>query len=214
MKGLTTRTKRLFLSLFLGMSLLATTSCGSGSSNIQIPGVQTPEITMLGDTLLISMVLENLQLEGGLRYNVPKYPNSYIEISPDFQSSGTLIAISVSVEDVFGTGAQSLDPQTLPGGRALPGVASGRLPAVAFTIESLENMSFYVGPKFFGVFVPVEFGAPANSIITGRFKSGKINAGTLSAVGPDTNGDNSGVLLLIDLQSKAAEYFVKKAKID
>ena len=47
------------------------------------------------------MVVEGIQLDGGLRYNIPKYPNSYLEISPDLQSVGTLMAISVSLDDIF-----------------------------------------------------------------------------------------------------------------
>ena len=144
------RTKALLLSAALTAGILST-SCGDGTSasNIQVPGVNNMSVTLVQDNVLISMVFEGLQIQGGLRYNIPKYPNSYLEISPDLMSSGTLMAISVSLKDVFDTSLQQLDPATLPGGRSLPGVAGGRLPAVAFSIEKFKNMGFYLGPKVF-----------------------------------------------------------------
>src|SRR4051812_14641585 len=76
-------------------------SCGNNStSNIQIAGVQGPHVSLLQDNILISMVFENVQLDGGLRYNIPKYKYSYMEISPDLQSSGTLMSISISLKDI------------------------------------------------------------------------------------------------------------------
>lgn len=208
----TTRTSILAL-LLLGLSFLST-SCGDGSSsaNLQIPGVVGPKVTLQEDNVLISIVLQNVELQGGLRYNIPKYENSYIEISPDLQSSGTLMSVYVSLKDVFNDDLGLLDPQSLPGGRPLPGVASGKLPAVAFTIQKLKNMSFYLGPKLFGVFVPVNLDIGTNNIITARFYSGKIRAGNLSLVGKDTNGENSGFLLLLDMSSSTKKKLKKIMK--
>jgi hypothetical protein len=95
--------------------------------------------------MMISMVFENVQLDGGLRYNIPKYKYSFLEISPDLESNGTLMQVSVSLKDIVDGGLDQLDPQKLPGGRNLPGVASGSLPAVAFSIEKFHNMSLYLG---------------------------------------------------------------------
>lgn len=201
MKNLFLKSKSLFLSLVVGSTLLLT-SCGGGSqggSNLQIPGVDGPKIALVQDTVLITAVFQNLQLDGGLRYNIPKYPKSYLEISPDLQSSGTLLAINLSLDDVLDGRLQTLDPQTLPGGRALPGVAGGRLPAVAFTIEKFRNMSFYVGPKLFGVFIPINDPGIGSSIITARYYVGDNRMGNLSLVGSDVNGENAGILLMLDM---------------
>jgi outer membrane receptor protein involved in Fe transport len=143
MINLISKTKTLVLSAAITAGIFST-SCGNGtsSSNIQVPGIQNMSVTLVQDNVLISMVFENLQLDGGLRYNIPKYPNSYLEISPDLQSAGTLMAINVSLKDVFDTNLQLLDPATLPGGRSLPGVAGGRLPAVAFSIEKFKTWDF------------------------------------------------------------------------
>ena len=206
-------TKALVLSVALTAGVL-TTSCGDGtsSSNIQVPGVNNMSVTLVQDNVLISMVFQNLQLDGGLRYNIPKYPNSYLEISPDLQSAGTLMAISVSLKDVFNTSLQTLDPATLPGGRSLPGVAGGRLPAVAFSIEKFKNMSFYLGPKLFGVFIPVKSLGIGNSIITARYYTGSNRIGNISLVGEDANGENAGILLMLDMSSSVQSQLKSVAK--
>jgi hypothetical protein len=181
--------------LTLGFS----TSCGkNSSSNIQIPGVKGPTVTLMQDNILISMVFDNVVADGGLRYNIPKYNYSYIEISPDVQSSGTLMAVSVSLKDVLGGNLGNLDPQKLPGGRNLPGVASGALPAVAFSIPKFHNISLYVGPSIFGIFVPAQVGADG-AIASFRYYISQKAAGTISLVGNDANGQNAGFLLMLNM---------------
>jgi len=196
------KTRSLAVSLFLAIGLL-TTSCGSGTStkNISIPGVSSSSITLNNDAVLISLVFSSITLDGGLRYTIPKFPNSYIEISPDLQSAGTLMAISIGIADALNTQLLTLDPQTLPGGRALPGVTSGRLPSVAFTIEKFHGMTFYIGSKLFGVFVPVDMNIGTNTIITARYYVSSSRVGNISLVGPDAKGENSGLLLLLDMSA-------------
>lgn len=209
-----TRVKTLTISLMFAGFALFSTSCGDGGSakNIQIPGVIGPKVTLLQDNVLISMVFENIKIDGGLRYNIPKYQNSYLEISPDLQSEGTLMAVSVSLQDVFNGGLDQLDPQALPGGRPLPGVVDGRLPAVAFTIEKFKNMSFYLGNSVFGIFVPLNKLDIGGSIVTARFYTGKTRTGNISLVGSDSNGENGGFLLMLDMGSKTKKRLKKIAK--
>jgi hypothetical protein len=210
--NLTQKSKTMFLALALSVTGAITTGCGGDTgANLKIPGVDGPKVSLLEDNVLITMVFENLQLEGGLRYNIPKYENSYMELSPDLQSNGTLLAFSVSLQDVFNGDLQLLDPQSLPGGRPLPGVASGRLPAVAFSIAKFHNISFYLGPKFFGLFVPVNMNIDG-AIVTARFYAGSSRAGNLSLVGKDANGANSGFLLLLDLAGTTEKQLRKIAK--
>ena len=206
-------TKAIVLSVALSAGILST-SCGDGTSasNIQVPGVNNMSVTLVQDNVLISMVMEGIQLNGGLRYNIPKYPNSYLEISPDLASSGTLMAISVSLKDVFDTSLQQLNPATLPGGRSLPGVAGGRLPAVAFSIEKFKNMGFYLGPKVFGVFIPLKSLGIGSSIITARYYTGSNRIGNISLVGEDANGENAGILLMLDMSSSTQSQLKSVAK--
>lgn len=197
-----TKWKSTLLTTATILSLGFATSCGKNdSSNIDIAGVKGPTVSLLQDNLIISAVFENVQLDGGLRYNIPKYKYSYLEISPDVESSGTLMSISVSLKDIFDGGLEQLDPQKLPGGRNLPGVAGGSLPAVAFSIEKFKNMSFYLGKDVFGVFLPVNVGVDG-AIASFRYYVGEKRAGTISIVGNDTNGTNSGVLLMLDMKGQ------------
>jgi hypothetical protein len=206
------KTRNLLVSTMILVSAAFGTSCGEGRTSLAIPGVDGPNLELQQDNILISMTFENIQLDGGLRYSIPKYNNSYIEIGPDLQSAGTLMSISVSLQDVFNGDLQLLPPQSLPGGRNLPGVSSGRLPAVAFTIPKWKNMAFYLGPKFFGVFVPVNLDIGQDNIITARYYSGSSRAGNISLVGKDKDGENSGFVLLLDLNSTVKRNLKKVAK--
>ncbi|MCR9205196.1 MAG: hypothetical protein NXH75_11495 [Halobacteriovoraceae bacterium] len=205
------RSKNLLITALIVLSAAFGTSCGEGQSQLQIPGVKGPNLTLQQDQMLITMSFDNIQLDGGLRYNIPNYNNSYIAIEPDLQSTGTLMSINVSLQDVFNGDLQLLPPQSLPGGRNLPGVSTGRLPAVAFSIPKWKNMAFYLGPKFFGVFVPVKLDIGTNNIVTARYYSGKVRAGNISLVGPDANGENSGFVLLLDLSSSVKKRLKKIA---
>lgn len=203
-KNLTHRTPKSLLVTFLLALSLFTTACGDGEDgrNIDIAGVDGPTVTLQEDNVLISMVFENMHLQGGLRYNIPKYEKSYMEVSPDAQSDGTLVSFSIALDDVFDSDLQRLDPQALPGGRSIPGVASGRLPAVAFTVEEFHNISVYLGDKLFGLFMPKDSLDIGQSIVTARFYSSGDKVGNISLVGSDINGENSGIFLLLDLDRK------------
>ena len=109
------------------------------------------------------------------------------------------MAVSISLDDVFNGDLQRLDPQALPGGRPLPGVPSGSLPAIAFSIEKFYGMGFYIGKSVFGLFVPIKGLGIGNSVVTARFYSSGSRVGNISLVGEDTNGENSGILLMLDL---------------
>lgn len=196
------KSRNLIVLLTLLSLSIVTTSCGGGTGtdgrNIDIPGVDGPHVVLGNSEVLITMVFENVQLDGGLRYSIPKYPNSYVEISPDLQSSGTLMAFSIALDDIFDMNLNQLNPTTLPGGRPIPGVTSGRLPAVAFSLEQFHGVTVYLGPEVFGIFVPVNMGIQ-QAIVTARFYTDGARTGNISIVGSDTNGNNSGLLLMLDL---------------
>lgn len=188
----------------LGLSLTALlgfTSCGSdNSSNIEIPGVDGPKVSLLQDKMIVSMTFEAIELDGGLRYSIPRYPNSWLEIAPDLETNGTNMTMSLAISDILNSDLLLLDPQSLPGGRALPGVRTGALPSVAFSVENFNNMSFYVGPEVFGFFIPANLGID-NGIASFRYYIGEKRAGTISLVGADTNDENSGLLLMLDMNA-------------
>ena len=193
------------------IAMFSLTSCGESGKNIEIEGINGPHIYLEGDTLLITAILENVHMEGGGRFPINKYPGSYLELSPDLQSGGTLIAFNIAVKDVLDGNIANLDPQTLPGGRNLPGVVGGKLPAVAMTIESFNNISLYAGGDVFGIFLPFELNAQG-AIITFRYYTGSNRAGNISLVGADSNGENSGILLMLDLKTQTKKYLKRIAR--
>jgi hypothetical protein len=193
----------------VGLSIMAFASgCGKGSgSNPTISGVTGPNVTYVNGQFTMSIVLTQLNIEGGGQIPIPHMPNSYLEISPDLQSTGTLIQIGLSPTDLAaltGGAVNLLPPTDLPGGRALPGVSGGQLPAIAVQVPSWDNITFYVGPQIFGLFVPVKLGLAGYEATFRFYDTAGLDIGNISVVGEDTTGANSGFLVLIPIQGAVA----------
>lgn len=202
-------------SVILGAMIVSmATACGNGASkNPVIPGVQGPDVTYVNGNFIMSLVLTQVTLQGGGTIPIPDMPNSSFEISPDLQTAGTLVAVSLSATDIAAlTGANLLNPQDLPGGRPLPGVASGALPAIAVQVPQWDDVVFYVGPSIFGVFVPVAFGLPTGfGLDASLYSTSGTEVGLIGAYGPDSTGKNAGIIVLIPIQGAVAN-IVNNAK--
>lgn len=206
----TLRSKFVSVLVLLGMTFFSI-SCGSG--NVTIPGVQGPNVNLLEDNIIISMVLEDVQLMAGATYKVPKYKKSFIGLNPNLEGPGTVLTFTVSLDDVFSSEVKELDPKTLPGGRMIPGVAAGALPAVAFTIEDkLKNAAFYVGPSIFGVFVPLPKFELYGFAWTKSFEAGGKRVGNISLFGKDQNGENSGFFIALSVKKAYEKKLKQRAK--
>jgi hypothetical protein len=183
----------------LAAALTLSSCVGSSSSNPTIDGITGPTVSFANDFVTVSLVFQNLSVDGGATIPIPKYPNSSLQIGPDFQSAGTLFSLTISASDFLGNKGVGLDPQTLPGGRPLPGVASGALPAIAVQVPQLANSVLYFGPTVMGVFVPFDKLNIAGTILTYRFYDSTNNpVGNISLVGSDQDEKNAGLLLLMD----------------
>lgn len=208
------KTKHALLALLIVVSVSLVGCGGSGVGlNPEIDGVVGPNVEFSGEYMQLSMVFTSLELEGGLTLPIPEHPNSSLSIGPDFQSNGTLLTLAISVRD-FGIDGQLLDPTRLPGGRPLPGVAAGELPAAAIQVPQLFDTIFYVGPKILGFFVPTDFlnlDAAQGAILTFKFYSteGK-RIGNLSLVGSDSNKENAGILVLINIDLQIEQMIEEK----
>lgn len=186
------------ISIFMLAALFMTGLVGCKGANTQIEGLIGPNVSVANGIMTTSMVFKNLSVDIGASIPIQKYPNSSFEIAPDFQSGGTLLTLRLSVPDFLGNQGEGLDPQALPGGRPLPGVADGALPAVAVSIPALRQSVLYVGPNVIGLFVPLKMDL-AGAVISSRFyNSAGDRVGNLSLIGQDNHGENSGVLLLMD----------------
>jgi len=185
------------LAVVLAMTLTACGGAGSGKNPL-IEGVTGPDVEVVNGRLVLSMVFNSIHIDGGATIPIPKYPNSSIQVGPDFQSAGTLLVLTVSVSDFLGDKGTFFNPQTLPGGRPLPGIAAGVMPAIAIQVPQLMNMVFYVGPQVLGVFVPFAKLNLQGAMVSFRFynKAG-APVGMLSLVGSDADGKNAGILALV-----------------
>jgi hypothetical protein len=185
------------------LSILAVlaVSCGSQPNVPNIPGVQGPFFNVQDGKVLISLNIEKLDLMMGGRYPLTKLPNSFVELSPA-QMGGTFMQVALALEDIEGTDWSLVDPTALPGGRPLPGVVGGRLPAIAVNIPSAKDTTFYVSKQIFGFFLPFKVDV-TDAVLTFRIFMDDKHIGNVSLVGNDQSGDNSGMLLLMNLDKNA-----------
>lgn len=193
-----------FLKKVLGVSLaaliaLTTSRCSVNDGvNPVITGVTGPNVEVVNGRLILNMTFNDITTEGTATIPIPKYPNSSIMVASDFQTGGTLIVVTVAVSDFLSDKGTMFDPQTLPGGRPIPGVAAGVIPAIAIQVPTLMNMVFYVGPEVIGVFVPFKKLDMQGAILNFRFyNKDKKPVGMLSLVGQDAQGLNGGILAMI-----------------
>jgi hypothetical protein len=201
----TVRVTALALATALGASSCGT---GTGAGNVQIQGVQGPDVSFVNNTFIMTVVLTQVSLNEGVTIPIPKLPNSYLEVGPDLQSNGMLISLGLSITDLVNLSNGKIllvDPLTLPGGRALPGVVAGYLPGEAIEVPSWDNMVFYMGTNVFGAFIPVKIPIQNYEATFRFFDSTNTQIGNISVVGEDTSGKNSGFLLLIDIAGKVAQ---------
>jgi hypothetical protein len=190
--------KQILLALCLIPLLL---SCGKQSKLPEIPGVDGPKFNVLNGMILIGIRLENLNIPMGGKVPIPKTDNSHAEASPALEG-GTLLQITIDPKDIekLSSGVEFGDPETLPGGRPLPGIVGGVLPSLAVNVPDLFDTTFYVSNKVFGFFVPVEIPSFDVDVTTRIVINGKA-IGNLSVISPDQNRENSGLLLLLNISA-------------
>ena len=194
---------RAFLLTTLALGVLSCRGGDGRDSGLGVGGIDGPHIVIQNGYLSIDVTFDSIELMGGLRYSIPEYPRSYVEIGPSLESDGTLMSLHMAVADLGGANLATLDPQTLPGGRPLPGIRAGRLPAVAFSIEEFHNIHIYAGNSFLGFFLPMPDLNVQYAILSTRFYlDDGTRAGNISLVGQDHNGENGGFLLLLKLKSE------------
>ena len=107
-----------------------------------------------------------------------------------------LVSVHTSVPGNLQNILVNSSPLQLPGGRSLPGIPFGNLSGLRLD----DGSTVYSDGKFFGVFVSSHYATniPSDNIITFRsFLKGQ-RVGTVSLVGADQSGKNSGLLLLLD----------------
>lgn len=172
---------------------------GGDGQNPIIPGLKGPFLNVGSTHVLVSTVFQDLRLNGGLRYPLPKLKDSYVELSPDLQSDGVLLAFSISLEDILGRDLDDMQMMGLPGGRPIPEIPGGRLPGIAFTVQNFTNMVFYLSDTKMAIYFPW------NNTITDMgfdYFMGDEKMGRFFFVSPDIYAKNAGYLLVLDINKK------------
>ena len=156
------------VAVVVAATLTAWGSAGTNGSNPVIAGVIGPTVEFLNGNILLSMTIQSVSMDAGATIPIPSYPNSSLQVGPDFQSNGTIVVLTISAADFVKGKGLALPATQLPDGRPLPSVAAGSLPAVALRVPAFLNAVFYVGPDVIGFFLPVKLGL-SGAILTFRF---------------------------------------------
>lgn len=191
--------KRIVFAMFAVSVFLLSCVGGDGSQNPVVPGLRGPTVTISNTHVLVSTVFLDLRLSGGLRYPLPKLKDSYVELSPDLQSDGVLLAFSFSLEDILGRDLSDMQPMGLPGGRPIPEIPGGRMPGVAFTIQHFTNMVFYLSDDKMALYFPWNNTIPDMGF---DYFVGERKMGRFYFVSPDIFAKNAGYLLVLNINNR------------
>lgn len=178
--------------------ILLLNGCGSSKQaggDAGIPGLGVFDFRVNGTEASLTVIFENLNLDVGGRIPLQRPQGAFIEIGPDFQSGGSLVKLSVPVASLLQNHGD-LPQVGLPDGRALPGVKSGVLGAVAVELPGLGLTYLYLSADAFGVFYPVDL--PTLPVMaSSKIKDEKGNLlGLIYGIPKSGRGTSSGVLFL------------------
>ncbi len=189
--------------LLMGAVLFSATSCLNQEAGEYIPGVLGPTINVQDGKILITVELENIELQGGVTLPLRNMDNSTVTISPalsgDLLSSGTMIQVAFDVKDVENDNFRVVPNETLPDGRAFPFLIDGTLPALAVNVPQAKDMTFYASEKLFGFFLPISLPADFNIGVHYKIKINGKSYGIVSLIHPNSQGEGAGVVVLLTL---------------
>ena len=198
--------------MILTLALLVATSCGNSPKLPEIPGVKGPVFNLLDGKVMVTVKLLRANLNVGARVPIPKTKASSFEVSPNLEDGGTLVVFSLDIEDLKDMNIGVGDGNTLPDGRAIPGIPGGTLTDSLRVDTELLDMSFYFHKSLFGFYIPLGwntngFGGYWNVVINDK------NIGLLGAVSSNDQGHGAGFILFLRLQQLKSKEFQKLLKL-
>lgn len=182
----------------LAAILSLTTSCGSQTDMVKIPGVQGPNFNVQDGKILLSLSLENVNVDVGATVPIPRLENSDVTLTPLLEG-GTMIQIGFDPKDVESEDFRVVPAQTLPDGRPFPFTAGGTLPALAINTPRFLDATFYASDKLFGFFIPVKYGLDVSAF--SRIKVNGKQVGIATIIKPNDEGSGSGVMIVLTLDA-------------
>jgi hypothetical protein len=184
----------------LVLILLLVASCGQQPKLPEVPGIKGPYFNVLNGKVIVTLKLLKANLNYGGKVPIPKTLESHFEVSPNVLDGGTLVVFHLDAEDLKSVDIGIGDPNTLPDGRAVPGVPGGVLNDSLRVDTELLDLSFYYHQKLFGFYLPLGwdtrgFGGYWNVVINQQ------NIGMMGAVASDQDGRGAGLLLFLRLDA-------------
>lgn len=199
-------TTHIYVSI-LALSMLLFSACGSregeGAAG-EVPGVEDFFFSMERGRATLSVVFTDLRVDAGLQVPLGTIRDSYIELSPDFQSNGMLFQVSVSLRQLF-SGGENLARFGLPDGRPIPHIRSGSLLGRLIDIPVFNWGVLYQEEDIFGIFLPLNLNLlPLNVTVRMRDEFGNL-LGVFTAIAKGDDEDISGVLFLFPVEGSTGE---------
>ena len=194
--------------MFLILTFLMASSCGNQPKLPEIPGVKGPLFNLLDGKVMVTVKLLKANLPNGAKVPIPKTKESYFEVSPNLEDGGTLVVFYLDVDDLKDMDIGIGEGNTLPDGRAIPGVPGGTLEGSIRADTELLDMSFYFHKSLFGFYIPLGWdtfglGGYWNVVINEK------NIGLLGAVSSDDQGRGAGFMLFLRLEQLKNKQFKK-----
>lgn len=186
----------------LCMAIVLTPSCGNSVSGLpEINGVKGPTINVVDGQILLTLKLLNVQVDAGFKAPVPETRNSYFEFAPNAMDGGMLLQFYLDTEDLANLDIGLGDANTLPDGRAVPGIPGGRLENSLRVDTKLADISFFFHKQLVGMWIPVGFETAGISGYWNMNFNNK-NVGFLGLVGNDpVKGHKAGAVILLRLDN-------------
>ncbi|MEE2672017.1 MAG: hypothetical protein VYA54_09910 [Bdellovibrionota bacterium] len=195
---------KMMIHALLVLTLFVSASCTNQEEGQYIPGVNGPYLNVQDGKLLLSVELENIDLQAGVTLPVPKLKNSSVTVGPamgeDGTIGGTMIRVLFDLKDVENDNFKVVPSQTLPDGRPFPFMINGTLPALALHVPKAKNATFYVSEKVFGFFLPIKIPKDFNVDVHYRIKINGKSYGIVSLIHADEAGEGSGLVALLTLE--------------
>jgi len=199
-------------SLIFGLALIFSSSCLKQGETPKIPGVDGPKINVVNGKIVVSVRLENLELPVGVNLPISsKLEGAKIGVNPDIIDGGTLIQATFDTASLDTDVFDVVPAHVMPNGEPFPFLTGGELPAFAVHVPEALDMTFYASKKVFGFFLPIKLNGNITFDVPFRLKIGGQNVGIISAIGNNSEGVGSGVMLLLTLKDIEANEDIQTA---
>lgn len=166
---------------------------GASKCNWFKPKIQLPDVRIaFGDPVTLTLPLKDLEITVGVRIPIKDLDGAFVELIPQMGNNPATVILSVPAATFDNPAFRLRDPATLPGGRPLPRIVEGKLPAIALEIPQWRHIVFYLGLETAAIFVPTK-GKDPNVQITLPISDGSgRDIGFITRVPQDNSGQNGG----------------------